>query len=55
MRYEQNWQQYTIPVIFLDAPNLKYDTLKLLVPQVLALLAQPRLAGGVHVVSITSP
>ena len=50
MRYEQNWQHYTIPVIFLDVSNLKYDTVKLLIPQVLELLAQPGLAGGVHVV-----
>ncbi len=54
MRYEQNWQHYTIPVIFLDVPNLKYDTVKLLVPQVLALLAQPGLAGGVHVVQLAA-
>lgn len=46
MRYEQNWRNYTIPVIFLDVPNLKYDTVKQLVPQVLALLAQPGRAGG---------
>jgi predicted nuclease of predicted toxin-antitoxin system len=50
MRYEQNWRNYTIAVIFLDVPNLKYDTVKQLVPQVLALLTQPGLAGGVHVV-----
>ncbi|RZK29821.1 MAG: hypothetical protein EOO63_08215 [Hymenobacter sp.] len=50
MRYEQNWQNYSIPVVFLDVPNLKYDTVKLLVPQVLALLAQPGLVGSVHVV-----
>ncbi len=41
MRYEQNWRNYTIPVIFLDVPTLKYDTVKQLVPQMLALLAQP--------------
>ena len=51
MRYEQNWQHYTIPVIFLDVPNLNYDTMKLLVPQVLALLAQTGLAGGVHIIT----
>lgn len=51
MRYEQNWQHNTIPVIFLDVPNLKYDTVKLLVPQV---LAQPGLAGGVHVIQATN-
>lgn len=51
MRYEQNWQRYPIPVIFLDVPNLRYDTVKVLVPQVLELLAQLGLAGGVHVVA----
>lgn len=51
IRYEQNWQHYTIPLIFLDVPNLKYDTVKLLLPQVLVLLVQPGLAGGVHIVT----
>ena len=51
MRYEQNWENYSVPVIFLDVPNLRYDTLKLLVPQVLALLARPDLPGGVHVIA----
>ena len=54
MRHEQNWQYYSVPVIFLDVPNLKYDTVKQLIPQVLALLAQPELAGGVHVVELFS-
>lgn len=50
MRHEQNWQHYSVPVIFFDVLNLKYDTVKLLVPQVLALLEQPGLAGGVHII-----
>ena len=50
MHYQQNWQYYSLPVLFLDVPNLKYDTLRILLPQVLELLAQPELAGGVHVV-----
>ena len=54
MRYEQNWRDYSLPVLFLDAPNLKYDTLKLLLPQVLELLAQPDLAGGVHVITFAT-
>lgn len=49
MRYEQNWQP--VPVIFLDVSNLQYDTVKLLVPQVLVLLAQPGLAGGGHMIA----
>ncbi len=54
MRHEQNWQRYPIPVLFLDVPDLRYDTVKQLLPQVLALLAQPGLAGGVHVIRPTS-
>ena len=34
--------------------NENLDVLVKLVPQVLALLAQPGLAGGVHVVQITA-
>ena len=54
MRYEQNWRNYALPVLFLDVPNLKYDTIKLLLPQVLALLARPDLAGGVHEITLTT-
>ena len=54
MRHEQNWQHYSVPVLSLDVPNLRYDTVKLLVPQVLALLAQPGLASGVHIVQAAS-
>ena len=48
MRHEQNWRNYSIPVIFLDVSNLRYDTLRLLLPQV---PARPGLAGGVHLVA----
>lgn len=50
MRHEQNWRNYPIPVLFFDVPNLKYETLKALLPRALALLERPDLAGGVHVV-----
>lgn len=54
MRCKQNQHDYTIAVIFLDVPDLRYDTVKLLVPQGLALLAKPELIGGVHVVQLAS-
>nr|WP_223648282.1 hypothetical protein [Hymenobacter psoromatis] len=54
MCYEQNWQRYSVAVIFLDVLNLKYDTVKLFISQVLALLAQSGLAGGVYVGTITA-
>lgn len=59
MPYQQNWRTYPLPVLLLNARSDQYEdylalmpTVKLLVPQVLALLAQPRLVGGVHVVQI---
>ena len=54
MRYEQNWRNYTVPVVFLDVPNLRYDTFKPLLPQVLALLAQPNLPGGIHEIKLAA-
>ena len=53
MRFEQNWRDYSVPVVFLDVPNLRYDTFKPLLPGLLALLARPNLAGGMHIVSST--
>ena len=47
--YQQNWHRYPLPVIQLDAVPKTYANLLALVPQVLALLAQPALPGGVHV------
>ena len=54
MRFEQNWRDYNVPVVFLDVPNLRYDTFKPLLPALLALLAQPDLAGGIHVLTPNS-
>ena len=48
MGYQQNWQRYPLPVILLNAVPKTYANLLALVPQVLALLAQPSLPGGVH-------
>ena len=39
MQYEQNWKQYPIPVLVLQARDNKYETYLPFVPQVLALLA----------------
>lgn len=50
IQHQQNWQRYPLPVIVLVARLKIYAELVKLVPQVLALLAQPDLAGGVHVV-----
>ena len=48
--HQQNWQRYPLPVIVLNARPKVYRTLAELVPHVLALLAQPGLAGGVHII-----
>ena len=50
IQHQQNWQRYPLPVIVLVARPKIYAELVKLVPQVLALLSQPELAGGVHVV-----
>lgn len=51
MPYQQNWATYPLPVILLDASADQYEHYLALMPQVLALLAQPQLAGDVHVIS----
>jgi len=53
MPYQQNWQDYPLPVIVLVAHPKKYDRHLALLPQVLGLLARPALPGGVHVVAAT--
>ncbi len=50
IQHQQNWQRYPLPVIILMARPKIYTELVKLVPQVLELLAQPGLSGGVHVV-----
>lgn len=50
MQNQQNWRNYPLPVLVFDAAGDQYDDYNALVPQVKALLAQPGLAGGVHVV-----
>ncbi len=54
IQHQQNWQRYPLPVIVLTARPKIYTELVKLVPQGLALLAQPGLAGGVHVVQAQS-
>jgi len=50
IQHQQNWQRYPLPVIVLVARPKIYTELVKLVPQVLALLGQPGLAGGVHAI-----
>jgi predicted nuclease of predicted toxin-antitoxin system len=50
IQHQQNWQRYPLPIIVLVARPKIYAELVKLVPQVVALLAQLDLAGGVHVV-----
>lgn len=50
IQHQQNWQRYPLPVIVLVARPKIYTELVKLVPQVLELLAQLGLAGGVHLV-----
>jgi len=52
IQHQQNWQRYPLPVIVLVARPKIYTELVKLVPQVITLLAQPGLAGGVHVVNL---
>ena len=51
MPYQQNWRTYPLPVILLNAASDQYDDYLALMPQVLVLLAQPDLIGGVHEVN----
>ncbi|RZK18338.1 MAG: hypothetical protein EOO56_16300 [Hymenobacter sp.] len=51
IQHQQNWQRYPLPVLVLVARSKIYSELVKLVPQVLTLLAQPGLAGGVHVIT----
>ncbi|HEX8427734.1 DUF5615 family PIN-like protein [Hymenobacter sp.] len=50
LQFQQNWQEYPLPVIILQAAKNDYDTLFPLVSALRQLLAQLDLAGGVHVV-----
>lgn len=43
---------YPLPVLVFNAVGDQYDDYNALIPQVKALLAQPGLAGGVHVISV---
>lgn len=51
MVHQQNWLRYPLPVILLSTVPKTYARLLALLPQVLALLECPDLAGGVHVVA----
>lgn len=50
MQHQQNWRNYALPVVVLDAHGDQYDDYNALVPQIKELLAQPNLPGGVHVI-----
>jgi hypothetical protein len=50
IQHQQNWQRYPLPVIVLAVRPKIYSELVKLVPQVLALLAQPELAGSGHII-----
>lgn len=51
MQHQQNWRKYALPILALHAKGDQYEDYNALMPQVLALLALPDLAGGVHVVA----
>lgn len=51
MQNQQNWRNYPLPVLVLNAVGDQYDDYNALIPQVKELLAQPGLAGGVHVIT----
>ena len=50
MKHQQNWSKYPIPVLILDAVNNRYESHLPLMSDVLWLLAQPKLAAGVHII-----
>lgn len=50
MQNQQNWYNYPLPVLVLNAAGDQYDDYNALTPLVKQVLAQPDLAGGVHVV-----
>ena len=54
MQNQQNWRNYLLPVLVLDAVGDQYDDYDALIPQVKALLARPELASGVHVAQLIS-
>ena len=54
MQHQQNWRNYALPVLVLNARGDQYEDYNALIPQVKELLAQPGLAGGVHVIKLPS-
>lgn len=54
MPHQQNWRTYLLPVILFNAAGDQYEDYLALMPQVLVLLAQPNLAGGVHEINPTT-
>ena len=52
MEHQQHWNKYSIPVLVLDAINNRYESHLPLMSDVLALLAVPELAYGVHVIQL---
>ena len=51
MQHQQNWTNYPLPVLVLDAHGDQYEDYNALMPQVKELLARPGPTGGIHVVS----
>ena len=52
MQHQQNWRNYMLPVLVLQAAGDQYEGYNALVPVIKQLLAQPALAGGVHVIEL---
>jgi len=50
MEYQQNWRNHSLAVVVLQAHPKRYDIHLPLMPQVLVLLAQSDLIGGVHII-----
>ncbi len=48
MQYQQNWRNYALPVLVLNARGDQYDDYNALMPRIKAVLAQPNLPGGIH-------
>ena len=54
MEHQQNWRNYQLPVLVLNAAGDQYEDYNALMLQIKALLAQPNLPGGVHEITSAS-
>ena len=54
MEHQQNWQNYPIPVLVLEALNNRYESHLPLMSEVVGLLSLADLANGIHLVRLSA-